>query len=227
LEKGIAVLFNYPFWGAFRKPLVAFSSLVFLIIGALYVNKMNLSLQKKKQGKSKSSKSDLNTGLRNIFNKRREILMSYEDLIAGNMNTRPTVEQVKSDLKTKAQLDDQLMTLQNAIFEKIKNQTYPDQQRTAMNSMALKRLYDEQNEICRKILLQVCESLKNSSSNDSISSVKSSVSNISRNSVKMSQSGSADLLSTSHFNKVIEELSKEAAKLDSQVSEYETKFLIC
>ena len=227
LEKGIAVLFNYPFWGAFRKPLVAFSSLVFLIIGALYVNKMNLSLQKKKQGKSKSSKSDLNTGLRNIFNKRREILMSYEDLIAGNMNTRPTVEQVKSDLKTKAQLDDQLVTLQNAIFEKIKNQTYPDQQRTAMNSMALKRLYDEQNELCRKILLQVCESLKNSSSNDSISSVKSSVSNISRNSVKMSQSGSADLLSTSHFNKVIEELSKEAAKLDSQVSEYETKFLIC
>lgn len=228
LEKGIALLFNYPFWGAFRKPLVAFSSLVFLIIGALYVNKMNLSLQKKSQEKSKSSlSSNINTGLKNLFNKRREILMNYEDLIAGNMNSRPTAEQAKNDLKTKSQLDDQLMTLQNAIFEKIKNHVYPDQQKTAMNSMALKRLYDEQNGICRRILMEVCDSMRNSFSNDSISSVKSSVSNFSRASLKMSQSGSADLLSASLSNKVIEDLSKEAAKIDLQVSEYETKFLIC
>lgn len=230
LDKGIAILFNYPFWGAFRKPLVAFSSLVFLIIGALYVNKMNLSLQEKKKTTRKTKSVVSKNNLKNLFNKRREILMNYEDLIAGNMNTRPTEEQTKNDLKVKAQLEDQLMTLQNAIFEKIKNQIYPDQQRTAMSSMALKRLYDEQNGICKKILMEACRSLQNLS-NDSISShtssrnFKDSVGSFSN--LKMSQSGSADLLSSARCNKVIEELSKEATKLDSQVSEYETKFLIC
>jgi hypothetical protein len=227
LEKGIALLFNYPFWGAFRKPLVAFSSFIFLIIGALYVNRINLSLQKKNQRKSKFSNSDVNTGLKNLFNKRREILMNYEDLIAGNMNNRPTAEQVKRDLNSKTQLDNQMMTLQNAIFEKVKNQAYPDQQKTALNSMALKRLYDEQNEICGKILMEVSDNLRNSASNDSISSAKSSVSIFSRTSMNMSQSCSADLLSASRSNKAIEDLSKDAVKLDCQVSEYENKFLLC
>lgn len=233
LEKTIAILFNYPFWGAFRKPLVVFSTLVFLVIAALYVNKMNFSLQPKRK-LSKLSGSDLNKLLKGLFSKRREILLNYEDLIAGNLNCRSTLEQVKRDMKEKTLLVDQLMTLQNSIFEKIKNERYPDQQRVAMNSMALKQLYDEQNRICEKIFLEVCGSFASAAaiSNDSISSSKSFVSNFSRqassfSNMKISQSGSGDLLSSSATNKIIEEFSNTAMRLDKQVTEYETKFLIC
>ena len=228
LDKSIAVLFNYPFWGTFRKPLVALSTLVFLLIGALYLNRLDLSLRETKN-KTKTVGS-VSVALKQLFQKRKEILMNFEDLIAGNMNTRPNAEQVKSDKNLRNQLEEQLNLLQNAIFEKIKNNS-SDAQKSAMNSMALKRLYDEQNGVCRKILSELCDAF--ASSSDSISSSNSSSKSLNFNSigsignvVKMSQSGSADVMTLSRsVSKTIEAYAAEAAKIDAQITDYEAKFI--
>ena len=223
LEKGIAILFNYPFWGTFRKPIVAFCSLVFLIIGALYVNRMDLSLRRQKS-KKQTGKT---THLKNLFEKRREILMNFEDLITGNLNTRPNSEQLKNDLILKSQLEDQLNSLQNAIFEKIKVNvpTFPDPQKCSMNSIALKRLYEDQNGLLRKILSETCDNF--SDQTNSVDSICGSTGSIGK---MMSQSGSGgDFLSLRRLSSNTENFEgsvKEALKIDAQVSEYESKFLI-
>ena len=130
----------------------------------------------------------------------------------------------------RTQLEEQLNLLQNAIFEKIKNNS-SDAQKSAMNSMALKRLYDEQNGVCRKILSELCDTF--SSSSDSISSSNSSSKSLNFNSigsignvVKMSQSGSADVMTLSRsVSKTIEAYAAEAAKIDAQITDYEAKFI--
>ena len=228
LEKAIAVLFNFPFWGTARKPLVALSTLVFLVIGVLYLNRLDLSLKEERKVKGKGGKqTNMSNDLKELFQKRREILMNYEDLIAGNMNTRPTSEQLKSDTKLRAQLDDQLTQIQNAIFEKIKNNVGGgDAQKSAMNSMALKRLYDDQAAVCKKILAEVCESFCGSADslgNSDFSSKSMSMSSMGR---KMSQSGSGDLMNTAGRagSKAVENYAAEAVKIDAQVGEYEAKF---
>jgi hypothetical protein len=232
LEKEIAILFNFPFWGVFRKPLVALSSLVLLVIGLLYLNRLDLSIRSGKGIGKKSAKEGIRV-LKSLFEKRREVLMNFEDLIASNLNTRATTEQVENDRLFRAQLDQQLEDLQNAIFERIKNSPLiaEDQQKSSLAAMALKRLYDEQNGTCRKILGQVvcAESSKNSCSIDSLKS-QSGTFVSSRNSScatvsKMSQSGSEDLLTPkSEFGKEIESLAKQAQVIDAQVSQYESKF---
>lgn len=235
LEKQIAVLFNFPFWGNFRKPLVAFSTIVFLLIGALYLNRLDLSLRQR-ASKSKNFSSSNLDALKNLFQKRREILMNYEDLIAGNVNTRPNSEQVKSDMKLRLQLEDQLNYLQNSIFEKIKNSPNfaSNPQKNAMNSMALKRLYDDQGALCKKILIEISggEYSSLSDSTSSLGANSSSSNSINFNSIgsignfgKMSKSGSADFMTTSGNKKKIENFTEEAVKIDLQISEYESKFM--
>lgn len=217
LEKGIAILFNYPFWGTLRKPAVAFSTLIFLIIGALFVNRLDLSLREGKKARKTQKTGNFGEQLKKLFEKRREIFMNYEDLISGNLNTR------SSDLTLKCRLDEQLNLLQAGIFEKIKGNmsNFSDPQKCAMNSMTLKRLYDEQIGVCNKILREIDANYNNLSFSFS-QSAGQSASSINMN---ISKSGSADLLSV-RTNQNIEEFCKEAIKIDAQVTEYEAKFFI-
>lgn len=231
LEKPIAILFNFPFWGTFRKPLVALSTLVFLVIGALYLNRLDLGLKEGRKNSKPGPGQASSKALKEFFQKRREIMMNYEDLIAGNMNTRPTADQAKSDLKLRAQLGDQLNSLQNAIFEKIKNNSR-DAQKAAMNSIALKCLYDDQDALCKKILAEVFDAFATGTSIDSIGDFSSKSADFNSagsigSAAKMSQSGSADLMAVSRpaAAKAIENYSTEAVKLDVQITEYETKFI--
>ena len=233
LEKPIAVLFNFPFWGTLRKPLVALSTLVFLVIGALYLNRLDLSLKEKGKGKNKATGKgrvkSASEALKDLYQKRREILMNYEDLIAGNMNTRPNVEQLKNYIKLRNQFEEQLNLIENSIFEKIKNNSR-DAQKAGMNSIALKRLYDDQISIFEKILTQVCDKFTDSidSVDDSFSSKSLNFNSISSigNVSKMSKSASDDLMTLSRpTNKIVENYASEAVKLDLQIVEYESKFL--
>ena len=249
LEKGLAVLFNFPFWGVYRKPLVILSSLIFLILAGLYLNRLDLSLRNHHPSKAKKvSTNTCNTIIRKLFMKRREILMNFEDLIASNLNTRANSEQKKNDSILCAQLEDQISLIQNGIFEKIKR-NYQDsecQQVTTLNSLALKRLYDEQMEICKTILGEVCVSLKSNNNNNNddddlfspsqsnskteISSKLKSKSFSSSSIVKLSQSTSRGLLSSLsssglNIKQTIEPLAEEAMRIDTLVANYEAKLL--
>ena len=205
---------------------------ILFIVGGAFAGLEKIIESRKGKAGGKGHGESVSTALQGLFQKRREILMNYEDLIAGNVNTRPTAEQVKNDVKLRSQLDDQLVLLQNAIFEKIKTDfNSRDAQKTAMNSMALKRLYDEQGAVCNKILSELSEAF--ASSSDSLGNFSSN--SLDFNSTgsldrvaKMSQSASgADLMNVSRpANKAIEAYADEAIKIDAQVSEYESKFLI-
>lgn len=244
LEKELAVLFNFPFWGVYRKPLVILSSLIFLILAGLYLNRLDLSLRNLNRSKAKKiSANNCNVIIKKLFMKRREILMSFEDLIASNLNTRANSEQIKNDSIHCAQLEDQISLIQNGIFERIKqnSEESESQQVTTLNSLALKRLYDEQVEICKTILGEVCSSLK---SNDSLSSSSSNSkleislnkSKLKSNSfssssiMKLSQSTSCGLLSSLsssglNIKQTIEPLAEEAMRIDTLVANYEAKLL--
>lgn len=243
LEKGIAILFNYPFWAVFRKPMVIFSSLVFLILAVLYLNRIDLNLRissnkKNKALNKKKIAEDSKRILSKFFDKRREILMNFEDLFAGNLNARASLKEKQNDLILKDQMDEQLKNIQNAIFEKIKSNcdSCADPQQTSMNAMALKRLYDDQESVCQKIF-GIVSGFDDNEDEDATDDVDDFSANESRsrafgssaslNSKLMSRSESGDLMSQSKSNRtiIIDAYAKDALKIDSQVLLYEGKFL--
>lgn len=226
LEKPVVIFFNYPFWGIMRKPLVAFSSLVFIILGILYLNRISLSLKKKLTSGGAVKKG---TEFKKFFNKRRELLIDYEDLIASNLNYRSNSEQRRADLELKAHLDQQITGIESAIYERIKNSDGGvDSQQNTLTLISLKKLYDEQNDICKKILNDINSSVSNSASASASSEnntlMKSSTSSNSVSSV-MKMSSSADILNRPMvLSKNIEKLAKEATAIDLQIVSYEAKF---
>lgn len=229
IEKGVAILFNYPFWGSWRKPMVIFSSLVFLVISGLYLNRLDLSF---KSSKKSSQKTDLIVELkvlRSLFAKRREVLLNYEDLIAGCLNSFKNSS--KSDTKLRFELDSELERIHSAIFEKIKNIPFADIQQTALNAMTLKRIYDEQIEACHKIIDEIFTFNSAGDSTDSFTN-DSAESSGSFSRIHLSKSGSGDLMSSPSvkeelkFDKnKIEKFSRLALEIDQKLIEFESKFL--
>lgn len=216
-DRMMAVLFNYPWWGVFRKPLVAVLSIISLIAVFVFGNKQSFSLLP--AANSKQTRAQL----RRLFDKRRQLLLDLEDLITVNLNTKAGPEQQKADAQQRAQLEEQIRSIENAIFEKVKNNA-KDPQMSTLNSIALKKLYDDQIGLVRSILAEACNK-SSSSSNQSIDSLDTLGSQGSVASMRMSKSSSADLLKRPQLNEHLKALSNDACNIDSQISVYESKFL--
>jgi hypothetical protein len=214
-EKMMAVLFNYPWWGVFRKPLVVLVSIFSLLAALVSFSKKSFSLA------PSSVEGQKRTQLRKLFSKRRELLLDVEDLITVNVNAKPNAEQQKADAENESRLEEQIRAIENSIFEKIKVDA-KDPQMNTLNAIALKRLYDDQIGLVRKILAEVCGCAP---SNSSIDSIQNFSSRGSMSSVQLSKSGSGDFLKRPQLSDNLKALSLEAANFDSQISIYEAKFL--
>ncbi len=215
-EKMMAILFNYPWWGIFRKPIVALISFIALLASLISLSKTSFALTPSSPEKQKRSQ------LRKLFGKRRELLLDVEDLIAVNVNAKPNAEQQKADAENQSRLVEQIRTIEGAIFEKVKVNA-KDPQMNTLNAMALKRLYDDQIGLVRRILAEVCS--RPNGSNSSVDSVQNFSSRGSLSSVQLSKSGSGDLLKRPQMSENLKALNVEAANIDSQISLHEAKFL--